>query len=604
MLILLLVECYSTVTLFSTLHSTAIMGTSKEVRPMNQTKQLRKKYTRQFYRGNGLYLLLGVMQSIVLAVAQLYLAWLMQTLVDTATGASAKYSLGQVAIFGVIALGLFMFGSALDYVSRPKFKAKAMRQYRNHVFEALSRKNISAFTGENTSLYLSALTNDANTIEGYLNNIFELIFQVLQFVGALALMFWYSPALTGISIAAAFLPVIASILAGNRMAKAEETVAAKNESFMASLNDSLSGFSVIKSFRAEKEICKQFAQNVKAVANAKCGRDKLDIIISTMGEFAGITAQFAVFFAGAWLAQTGRGASAGMIMAFVQMMNYVLTPIGRVPSILAQRKSANTLVDKLALALNENIRDEGEHIPQTLQDGISLENVTFSYDGDKNALENVSIKFEAGKSYAIVGGSGSGKSTLLNLLMAGYSNYDGAIRYDDKELRSISSESLYELVSLIQQNVFVFNNTVRDNVTMFHEFDNAEVNTALELSGLSEFIARRGADALCGENGCNLSGGEKQRISIARSLLRKSPVLLMDEATAALDNQTAFRVVSSILNLNSLTRIVVTHALDENILRRYDQILTMKSGHLIESGTYDELMEKKGYFYSLYTVSQ
>lgn len=571
---------------------------------MKKTNQLRKQYTRQFYKGNCLYIIIGVIQSVIMAISQLYLAWLMQELVDTATGASTTYTLGQVLLFGLVCIGLFVLTSILDYVSKPKFIAKAMQQYRNKVFEDLSRKNISAFTGENTSLYLSALTNDANTIENYLNNIFVLIFFVLEFFGALALMFWYSPALTGISIASALLPVAASLLAGNRLAKAEEAVSNQNEAFVASLKDSLSGFSVIKSFRAEIAICRQFAADVKAVANAKCRRDRIDIIINGMGSLAGVGAQFTVFFAGAWLALSGRGASAGMIMAFVQMMNYVISPIASIPQILALRKSAYALVDKLAAALNENVRDEGEHIPQLLDKGITVNDVTFSYDGEKEALSHVSATFEAGKSYAIVGGSGSGKSTLLNLLMAGYSNYEGSICYDGKELRSISSESLYELVSLIQQNVFVFNNTVRDNVTMFHPFDDKAVNQALALSGLSEFIARRGEDALCGENGCHLSGGEKQRISIARSLLRKSPVLLMDEATAALDTQTAFRVVSSILDLDGLTRIVVTHALDANILSRYDRILAMKAGRLVEAGTFNELMEKKGYFYSLFTVSQ
>lgn len=571
---------------------------------MKTTNKLRKQYTRQFYKGNCLYIIIGIIQSVILAISQLYLAWLMQELVDTATGASTTYTLGQVLLFGLVCIGLFVLTSALDYVSKPKFKAKAMQQYKNKVFEDLSRKNISAFTGENTSLYLSALTNDASTIENYLNNIFILVFFILEFFGALALMFWYSPALTGISIVSALLPVAASLLAGNRLAKAEEAVSNQNEAFVASLKDSLSGFSVIKSFRAEIAICRQFAADVKAVANAKCRRDRIDIIINGMGSLAGVGARFTVFFAGAWLALSGRGASAGMIMAFVQMMNYVISPIASVPQILALRKSAYALVDKLAAALNENVRDEGDHIPQTLDKGITVNDVTFSYDGEKEALSDVSITFEAGKSYAIVGSSGSGKSTLLNLLMAGYSNYKGSICYDGKELRSISSESLYDLVSLIQQNVFVFNNTVRDNVTMFHPFDDKAVNQALALSGLSEFITRRGEDALCGENGCNLSGGEKQRISIARSLLRKSPVLLMDEATAALDNQTAFRVISSILDLEGLTRIVVTHALDESILARYDSILTMKAGRLVETGTFQELMEKKGYFYSLYTVSQ
>ena len=572
---------------------------------MTNIKKLRNQFTRQFFKGNYFYFSLGLAYSVFLVITQLYMAWLMQILTDTATGTESQYNFLQIVNLAVVGLVLFLLTASLRYVSLPRFLSRAMRQYKDYVFDQLSQKSISAFSGENTSLYLSALSNDANTIEsGYLNRILDLVIQTMQFFGALTLMFWYSPTLTGISIAAALVPVVASLLAGNRMAVAEETVASHNETFMSTLKDSLSGFSVIKAFRAETVVCRKFSENVKSVADAKCRRDKIMTVIGAMGECAGIIAQFGVFFAGAWLAISGRGASAGMIIAFVQMMNYVLNPISVVPSILAQRKAAFALIDKLALALSENVRDEGEHIPQVLAEGIDLDNVSFSYDGEKKALENVTTRFDAGKSYAIVGGSGSGKSTILNLLMAGYSNYDGTIRFDGKELRNISSESLYELVSLIQQNVFVFNNSVRDNVTMFHGFDDKEVEQALTLSGLNDFITRRGADALCGENGCNLSGGEKQRISIARSLLRKSPVLLMDEATAALDAQTAYRVISSILDLKGLTRIVVTHSLDENILQRYDQILAMKAGHIVEAGTYEELMEKKGYFYSLYTVSQ
>ena len=572
---------------------------------MKTTKQLRKQFTRQFYKGNGIYLFLAMLQTITVVIANLFIAWLMQQLVDTATGAASNFTLKQIGIISIPGIGLWILAAVLDYYSMPKFYAKAMSQYKNYVFTELSKKSISAFSGENTAIYLSALSNDANDIEsGYLANIFPLICDVLLFIGALAMMIWYSPILTLVAIAVSFLPILASILSGNRMVEAETAVSKNNETLTATLKDSLSGFSVIKSFRAEKAICEQFAQNVKAVASAKCHRDRVAVILYSMGNFTGILAQFGVFFVGAWLTVTGRGASAGIVMSFVQMMNYIINPISRVPYILAKRKAAFALIDKLALALNSNIRDKGAHIPQALQTGITLEHVNFSYDGQKYALSDITTTFEAGKSYAIVGGSGSGKSTLLNLLMAGYPNYDGSIFYDGRELRSISSASLYDLVSLIQQNVFVFNNTVRDNVTMFHPFADETVSRALELSGLSQFIARRGGDALCGENGCNLSGGEKQRISIARSLLRNSPVLLMDEATAALDAQTAFRVIGSILDLTGLTRIVVTHALDENILKRYDKILTMKAGRLIESGTFQELMEQKGYFYSLFTVSQ
>ena len=205
---------------------------------------------------------------------------------------------------------------------------------------------------------------------------------------------------------------------------------------------------------------------------------------------------------------------------------------------------------------------------------------------------------------AIVGGSGSGKSTLLHLLMAGSTAYDGRILLDGTELREAAPESVYELISVIQQNVFVFNASIEENISMFRQFPQAELGDAIRHAHLGELLARRGQDSLCGENGCNLSGGEKQRISIARSLLKKSSVLLADEATAALDAQTAHQVSSDLLDLEGMTRIVVTHTLEQALLRRYDGILVLKNGEIAESGSFDELMARKGYFYALYTVSQ
>ncbi|MBQ4563228.1 MAG: ABC transporter ATP-binding protein, partial [Lachnospiraceae bacterium] len=168
----------------------------------------------------------------------------------------------------------------------------------------------------------------------------------------------------------------------------------------------------------------------------------------------------------------------------------------------------------------------------------------------------------------------------------------------------ISSSNLYEMESIIQQNVFVFNATIRDNITMFRDFPEEEINEAIRLSGLSALIEEKGADYMCGENGSGLSGGEKQRISIARSLLKKSQVLLVDEATAALDAETAYQVSRAILGLKAVTSIVVTHALDEGLLKQYDGIITLKNGSIVESGTFEELIAEKGYFYSLFTVSQ
>ena len=203
-----------------------------------------------------------------------------------------------------------------------------------------------------------------------------------------------------------------------------------------------------------------------------------------------------------------------------------------------------------------------------------------------------------------MGASGSGKSTLLNLLMGGSADYRGEIRLDGTELREIAPESLYETVAAIQQNVFVFNASIRDNITMFRSFPENELSDAIQRAHLTELIAERGAGFFCGENGCGLSGGEKQRVSIARSLLKKSSILLADEATSALDARTAHQVTDDLLELKGVTRILVTHLLEESTLRRCDGILVLKDGSIAESGSFDSLMAQKGYFHALFTIAQ
>ena len=565
----------------------------------------RRSFTRQFYMGNTGAFLGEMLGIVVLVGVNLMISWLMQKLIDVTTGTDTQFTLLQVTGLCAGCIAILAFGMWMTYLSKPRFIAKAIGQYKEYVFRKISQKGISAFAGENTSFYISALSNDANTIEtDYLANIFLLMDDILLFVGAFALMMWYSPLLTGIGIALALLPVVASILAGNRVAEAEKKVSEKNESYMSTLTDSLSGFSVVKSFKAEAAMCKLFAERIKEVTAAKTLRRKTAIVVQCMGLVAGVIAQFGVFIAGAALAMNGHAISAGTLIAFVNLMNYVVNPIGSVPQYLAQCKASCALIDKLANALEDNVREEGLESKKEVVTGITVKELSFGYEEGKPVLQNVNFNFDAGKSYAIVGASGSGKSTLLNLLMASHSDYSGSICYDDTELRQISSESLYEMVSVVQQNVFIFNASIRDNITMFSDFPKEEVDRAIELSGLSKLIGERGEDYLCGENGSGLSGGEKQRISIARSLLKKSQVLLVDEATAALDAQTAFQVSNAILNLDGLTRIVVTHALDENLLKRYDCVLTLKNGRIIEYGSFNVLMEKKDYFYSLFTVSR
>jgi len=182
--------------------------------------------------------------------------------------------------------------------------------------------------------------------------------------------------------------------------------------------------------------------------------------------------------------------------------------------------------------------------------------------------------------------------------------YQGEIRFDGQELKQINLDSLYDLMSMIQQNVFVFDSSIQNNITMFKEFSQDQIEHAINQAGLSALVEQKGMDYACGENGNGLSGGERQRISIARCLLKGSSVILVDEATAALDTKTALAITNSILEIGNLTKIIVTHRLEEAILRKYDKIFVLQNGNLTEQGTFEELIKERGYFYSLYMVSQ
>ena len=567
---------------------------------------LRRQFTLQFWKGNKISFSIAMIGYILQVFVNLMISWLLQQFIDTSSGIDTGFSILDLILLSIVMVALLTFYAALIYFSKPKFISKAMRQYKDFAFSELTKKGISAFSKENTAVYISAFSNDAVSIEqNYLLNIFNLTMDSLLFLGAIIMMLWYSPLLTAAAILFALLPVAASFITGNRVAKAEKEISEKNESFMSVLRDGLSGFSVIKSFKAEFSAIKLFTESNKNVEEAKCRRKKLGTVLQMLGTGAGLISQFGIFILCAYFAVNGKdGITPGVVMIFMQLMGLVTEPIGTVPEMLANRKSAAALIDKMANAIYSNTREEGSSVPAMLKDGIEISDLYFSYNGKDNALEDINFKFEAGKSYAVVGASGSGKSTLLNLLSAGHNKYSGKITYDKTELRDICSDSLYDIISIIQQNVFIFNSSIRNNITMFRDFDDKDVEKAVFLSGLSELISERGEDFICGESGSGLSGGERQRISIARSLLRKTPVLLVDEATAALDKETSFYILNTILSLDDLTKIVVTHNLDENLLKKYDSILVLKNGRIFEHGTFDELMEQKKYFYSLFTVSQ
>ena len=570
---------------------------------MKQNKKKSREFRRRLFYKNKMCFIASVIMTIVMSFLNLMISWLIQQIMDSMANQNMQSAVRCAWIAASVVIA-YTVANAVYRAVYPRFLQRAMQQYRDYAFSRLTQKSLRSFSKEGTALYVSALTNDCTSIENnYLAATFTLIEFLFCFLGALIMMLYYSPVMLVLAVALSFLPVAVSMTAGNRLTEQEKEISKKNERFVSIVNELLSGFPVIKSFRAETQASRLFSQRNEQAEEAKKNKRRTEQLISLLANDAGIIAQMGIFLAGAWLAISGKGVTAGVVIVFVQLMNYILNPISQVPLLWSNRKAAIALMEKLSDALSENVREEGREKLNGFSEKIEVKDLTYGYEPESHVLKDLDVQFDAGKSYAIVGGSGSGKSTLLNLLMGSSSNYRGEICIDGVSIKNIESESLYQLMTSVQQNVFVFNDTIRNNVTMFHEFPDKEVTLALERSGLTEFIEKRGEYFVCGENGANLSGGERQRISIARALLRKSPILLVDEATAALDAATARAVSFSILNLVGMTRIVVTHRLEEAILRRYDKILVMKNGTICEQGNFDTLMQQKGQFYSLFQIA-
>lgn len=562
-----------------------------------------KNYVKLFFKENKLVAFLSMIVFIALSMIYTAISWILQIIFDYMSGKGA-FSLTTIFLLVASFMLVISLIFALKRSAYPRFLEKAMNQYKESVIKKLLKKSYSDFSLANSGTYLSVLTNDCERIqEKYLKKIFDFVQDVLMLVSSLALMIYYSPLLTVIALIISVLPMACSILTANGIATREEQVSKSNESYTALTKDVLNGVSVIKSFKAEQEVINRYQNQSMDLEHTKNLREKTMITVSALGTISSLATQLGVMLVGAWMVNAHVGViTAGMVLAFTNLMNGVLQPIASLPQMFGEMKGAKKLISKMADYMSNVKEDSGDIIDDSIK-SIVLRDVSYSYDADRKVLKNVNLTLQAGKSYAIVGSSGAGKSSLINLLMGYYKDYEGSVQLNNHELSNVSKSSLYDKTTLMQQSVFMFDASILDNITLFKPFQDAEVDRVIHLAGLDDLIAAKGKDYQCGENGSHLSGGEKQRIAIARSLLKKSEILLVDEATSALDNETSANVTQSILDLQGILRLVVTHRLDANSLKQYDEILVMKSGELIERGSFEELMNQKAYFYSLYTVS-
>ena len=470
------------------------------------------------------------------------------------------------------------------------------------IFTKILNKDMKDFFLDNSGKYISILYNDIKIIEdSLLNNIFLVISSFISFIISLLFLFSISPSIVIFIVIFGILGFVIPNALSKKLIVEKNNYSHNLEEITSVTKDLFSGFEVIKGFNIGSKINTIFKNSSNTVESTKKKCSILESIIKGFSLSFSVTVYLGVLILGGYLMYKGE-ISVGTAIIIIQLSTHIVGPVKTSISLINQIKSVSLIADKIDEILYDSCEDIEEISLPKFENSIEVKNLDFSYTNDRKALNNINLTFEKNKKYAIVGESGCGKSTLIKLLMRYYKDYNGDILIDNKDIHKIFSNDLYKNMSMIQQNVFMFDDSIKENIKLFANYSDEEVLSICDRSGLSNLISRLpdGINSLVGENGNRLSGGEKQRIAIARSLINNTKILILDESTSALDNETAYNLESSLLSINDLTLIVVTHKLIKNILLNYDEIIVMKDGMVIEKGSFDYLISLKGYFYSLY----
>ncbi|ABY94591.1 MULTISPECIES: ABC transporter ATP-binding protein [Thermoanaerobacter] len=527
-------------------------------------------------------------------------AILFKTIVDTSVG-NLSYSISTLIWYSVGFLVAVFTAETLSKAASAAFNKKVMIDYKQSIIESfINSKRRGKIT---SSELISLLSNDVRMIENnYLTSLISIMEDILLFVVSLYLLLRINVYLTIIIFIFGWVPVIIPQLFTKINQELKAEYLKKLERFTNRIKEMAQGFEVIKAFNIEGKILDMASKDNK---EAEMAGYKSDAFQGFQGALS-IVSGFAMFFVNILLATylVIKGyITVGSMIAAVQLMNYIVNPLISASVYATKIKSVEKIADKIQKEIIDASKEEISQGDKQFEfkNSIEIKSLTYSYDGKRNALSNINIKLDKGKKYTLVGESGCGKTTLLKVLLNHITDYEGQVLIDGVDIRSFDPASYYKKVSIIQQKVFMFKDTLRNNICLYSDCTEEELNEALRQSGLVQVVEKlpNGLNTVIGEGEVELSGGEMQRIAIARALIKKAELLLIDEATVALDKVTASDIERTLINLDA-TVLAVTHKLDPDILKRYDEIFVMKDGEIIERGTLDELLEKRGYFYYMY----
>ena len=540
------------------------------------------------------------------AVIALALKPFMDTVVVSQNGETPfNLPLYVIPIFIIV---FTLFQSALEYASAYLSAwtgGKITQEMKKKLYEKLLVLDTSFLDSISSGLIVTRFDTDANTAcSGLLNNVKTFttrIFSSLTLIGVLLYTSWQLAIIAIVVLGSALYPV-------TKIRKKIKKIVAQsvivNGQVLTAFNETYAGSKTIKSYNLHQHqrdkffgiLTQSFKLSIKNTQRTAWLSPVMHIIIA-IGMAAAI-------WYGSYLIKS-KTISAGDFVAFITAMLMLYTPIKNIGKNFNAVQLSLMAIERVFEMIDMEVKiheDENKKNMPVLKKEIEFKNVNFSYTDEKQILKDINLTIPKGKTVALVGNSGGGKTTVVNLIPRFYDTNEGEILIDGTNIKDISLKSLRDNIAVVFQDNFLFSGTIRDNIMLGKQnATDQEVQKAIQMACLDEFITslENGLDTEIGERGVLLSGGQKQRIAIARAFIKNAPIVILDEATSALDNKSEAIVQQAIDNLmKDRTVIVIAHRL--STVQNADKIIVINSGEIVESGTHQELLDKKEAYWALY----
>lgn len=534
---------------------------------------------KYLFRKNALVIAFFILAPIS-AICSIAVSTAMAAAIDYANGGQLADIWKYLIIFGGYILFDLLIDQTFKYV-RYQILKKTMFNLRSDVYNHVVHMDNSKFGMRNTADYIAALTSDMELLrDSYFSVILDMYIDVLRFVLAATYLFFLSPVLGAFILVTTIIQSLVPILFAQKLELAGKEYSNAQERHMVTLKENLSAFLTAKVFHIEDRLATKYYDALDNSEEQKRSMLTMKVWASNISFVFSRITHLGVFLLGAVLA-IGGNISAAAIVAASQLVVYISGPIYTLNRNLTEIRSTKAPAKKLEELLVQPYDIGGQQTPYCGENSIAVQKLTFSY-GEKVVLSDIACQFDCGKKYLIVGGSGSGKSTLLNLIAGLRDDYSGSICLGGTEIRDLSRESLTNNLCYISQEPFLFDDTLYNNICLFSQIPEETVTNVLAQVGLSDFVSSlpQGVHTRIGESASIMSGGEKQRVAVARAIIFGTKILLLDESTCHLDPVTASSIERLVMGIENMTVLLVSHNATPTAKELADAIYEIRNGKI------------------------